>query len=78
VRRAYAELEAQGLLETRRGLGTFVATTQRSTQAELRRLVKRHVDALRSDLAGSEIDSDRVRELWLAEWERQSPTKEPR
>lgn len=75
VRKVYGELEAEGLLESRRGLGTFVAATQRSTQAELRRLVRRHVDALLHDLAGSELDADLVREQWLEEWDRRAPTK---
>lgn len=72
VRKAYQELEADGLLESRRGLGTFVAATARTAQAELRRLAKKHVEALLGDLAGSDVDHDAVRELWLEEWERRS------
>jgi GntR family transcriptional regulator len=70
VRKAYAELEADGLLETRRGLGTFAAATARSAQAELRRVVRRHVEALLGDLAGGDVDRGAVRELWLEEWDR--------
>lgn len=68
VRKAYAELEAEGVLESRRGLGTFVAATARSGAAELRRLVREHVDALLGALAGSDVDREQVRELWLDEW----------
>ena len=70
VRKAFAELEAEGLLETRRGLGTFVAPQQRSGRTELRRVVKEHVEGLLNDLAGTEVDHDLVRGLWLEEWER--------
>ncbi len=74
VRKAYLELEAEGLLESRRGLGTFVAATSRAGPAELRRVVRRHVEALLGDLAGGELDHDAVRELWLEEWERRAAT----
>lgn len=72
VRKAYQELEAEGLLESRRGLGTYVAASTRAAQAELRRLVRRHVDALLGDLAGSDVDPDAVRGLWLEEWQRRA------
>ncbi len=74
VRKVYLELEQAGLLESRRGLGTFVAATSRTAQAELRRLVRQHVEALLTDLAGSEIDHGAVRELWLEEWDRRANT----
>jgi DNA-binding transcriptional regulator YhcF (GntR family) len=75
VRKVYGELEAEGLLESRRGLGTFVVASQRSSAAELRRVVRRHVEALLQDLAGGTLDADAVREAWLEEWERQLPAK---
>lgn len=75
VRKVYGDLEAEGLLESRRGLGTFVAAAQRATQTELRRLVREHVDSLLHDLAGGEIDADTLRELWLEEWDRRAPAR---
>jgi GntR family transcriptional regulator len=50
VARVYAELERAGVLETRRGVGTFVAATQppvgqrRGREPELRALVQRCLD----------------------------------
>src|SRR6266576_3161160 len=50
VARVYAELERAGVLETRRGVGTFVAATQpavsprRGRDTELRALVQRFLD----------------------------------
>ena len=50
VARVYAELERAGVLETQRGVGTFVASTQpaatqrRGRDPELRALVQRFVD----------------------------------
>jgi GntR family transcriptional regulator len=71
VRKAYAELEREGLLETRRGLGTFVAARVSKLGAdELRGLVAEHVGRLREDLAGSEIPGEQVEELLVEEWRR--------
>jgi GntR family transcriptional regulator len=50
VARVYLDLERAGVLETRRGVGTFVATAQppagpkRGREAELRALVRRALD----------------------------------
>src|SRR5215510_4937510 len=50
VARVYAELERAGVLETRRGVGTFVAVSQpavaqrRGREPELRALVQRFAD----------------------------------
>jgi GntR family transcriptional regulator len=50
VARVYADLERAGLLETRRGVGTFVSQTQppaeprRGREAELRAVVRRCLD----------------------------------
>ena len=50
VARVYAELERAGVLETRRGVGTFVAAEQppvaqrRGREPELRALVQRFLD----------------------------------
>jgi len=67
VRKAYGELEAAGLLEFRRGLGTFVSATRQSRTTELRRLVRSHVEALASDLAGVEITAAELEALVLDE-----------
>jgi GntR family transcriptional regulator len=72
VRKAFADLEAEGVLETRRGLGTFVAATQRAGRTELKRVVREQVDGLLGQLAGGEVDHDEVRTLWLEEWERRT------
>ena len=50
VARVYADLERSGVLETRRGVGTFVAASQpavaqrRGREPELRALVQRFMD----------------------------------
>lgn len=72
VRKAFADLEAEGVLETRRGLGTFVAAAQRAGRAELKRVVRENVDSLLGHLAGGDVEHDEVRELWLVEWERRT------
>lgn len=70
VRKAFADLEAEGLVEYRRGLGTFVAAAQRAPRTELRRVVREDVERLLGELAGGDVDHEVVRELWLEEWER--------
>lgn len=75
VRKAYLELEGEGVLETRRGLGTFVAAAAPSGASELRRRVRQHVDALLAELAGGDVDPEVVRALWLEEWEKRSDGK---
>lgn len=70
VRKAFQDLEATGLLETRRGLGTFVAASEPAVADELRGLIQRHVQSLLDELAGSPIEPDQLRELWLEEWDR--------
>jgi len=50
VARVYADLERAGVLETRRGVGTFVATAQpalgskRGRENELKAIVRRAID----------------------------------
>lgn len=50
VARVYADLERQGVLETRRGVGTFVAAAQpalgsrRGRESELKAIVRRAID----------------------------------
>ena len=64
VRKAYGELESEGLLRVERGRGTTVAAAARSMRAaDLRQLVRRHVSRLAEDLAGADVDVDRVRTL---------------
>jgi len=59
VRKAYGELEADGVLEFQRGRGTFVSATARRLRAnDLQKLVREHVQRLVEDLAGGEVDYD--------------------
>jgi GntR family transcriptional regulator len=61
VRRAYQDLEREGLLFRERGVGTFVVErTARLDQADLRRLVRAHLERLAGDLAGSEIALEEI------------------
>ncbi|HLQ38190.1 MAG TPA: GntR family transcriptional regulator [Planctomycetota bacterium] len=76
VRKAYGDLEAEGVLEFRRGLGTFVTAARQARAAELRRLVRSHLEALVEDLAGVAIDSDALAELVRAELERLTASPE--
>ncbi len=77
VRKAYGELEGEGLLEFRRGLGTFVTATRQARAAEIRKLVRRHVEALLRDLAGVGIDAGELEAVLLEEFSRHSPQKQP-
>ena len=63
VRKAYGALEVEGVLEFRRGVGTFVAAVRPLRGAELKRLVKSHVMALAEELAGLDIDASEVATL---------------
>jgi GntR family transcriptional regulator len=64
VRKAYGELEADGVLEFQRGRGTFVsAAARRLPPDELRRVVREHVQRLVEDLAGGDADAESVVEL---------------
>jgi GntR family transcriptional regulator len=60
VARVYAELERSGVLETRRGVGTFVSHTQpvvasrKARDAELRAVVRRALDEAAAQGFGAE------------------------
>lgn len=57
VRKAYGDLEAEGLLACEQGRGTFVTDAARAlSSAELRALVRAHVERLAEDLAGAGVD----------------------
>jgi GntR family transcriptional regulator len=75
VRKAYGELEGEGLLEFRRGLGTFVGAGQKARMTELRRLVREHVQALLRDLAGVDLDPAELEELVHGELARLLPQR---
>ncbi len=75
VRKAFADLEAEGVLETRRGLGTFVAAAHRAGRTELRRVVREHLEALLGELAGGDVTPEEVKELWLEEWQRRAAAR---
>jgi GntR family transcriptional regulator len=64
VRKAYGDLEREGLLRRERGVGTFVVDeTARFDPAELRRLVRAHLYRLAEDLAGVEVNPEALRAL---------------
>lgn len=68
VRKAYADLEAEGVVRFERGRGTFVPDQVRPLDAAaLRRLVRDHVDRLAADLAGSGVSLTQLEDLVLAE-----------
>ena len=71
VRRAYADLESEGLLVTRHGVGTFVTEKARLlSPAEFRALVRAHLERRAEDLAGSGVDGERAEGILLEEWRR--------
>ena len=64
VRGAYGELESEGLLVCEQGRGTFVAAGARAlTSADLRRLVRAHVERLAEDIANAQVDPDTLAAL---------------
>ena len=76
VRKAYGELEADGVLEFQRGRGTFVsADARRLGRGEVRKVVREHVQRLVEDLAGSDVDDDALADAVLAELRK--ATKQP-
>ncbi len=71
VRKAYGDLEAEGLLRCEQGRGTFVAEGAGPlTRGGLREVVRRHVERLAEDLAGSGLDPDLVEGLAAEELRR--------
>ena len=76
VRKAYGELEADGVLEFQRGRGTFVSSTaKRLRSADLRLVVREHVQRLVEDLAGGDVELGSLAQL-VAE-ELQKAIKQP-
>ena len=68
VRKAYGELEADGVLEFQRGLGTFVSQTAKRLRAsDLQKVVRQHVQRLVEDLAGGDVAFDALAEAVVAE-----------
>jgi len=64
VRKAYGDLEAEGLLRCERGRGTFVAEEAGTfSRADLREVVRRHAERMVEDLAGAGVDPDLVEGL---------------
>ncbi|MBI4584522.1 MAG: GntR family transcriptional regulator [Planctomycetes bacterium] len=64
VRKAYGDLEREGLLCFERGKGTFVAANARKMNPDdLRRLVRAHVERLAGDLAGVDFPPEKIVEL---------------
>lgn len=73
VRKAYRELQADGILEFRRGIGTYVKERRRPRAAELRSLVRTHLTMLVEDTAGLAMDEDQLTRLVLQELEKILP-----
>lgn len=64
VRKAYGELERDGVLRSARGRGTFVADDVRELGAtELRAQVRAHLTRMMEDLAGAEVGPERLAAL---------------
>ena len=71
VRKAYGDLEHEGVVNFRRGLGTFVRDDAPSLDARaLKKLIRNHVDRLVEDLAGTEISREKLVELFARELDR--------
>ncbi len=71
VRKAFGDLEREGVLSIERGRGTFVAAqTLGFRKAELRAYVRRHIKTLLGDLAGSSTSWEDVEAMWREEWRR--------
>jgi DNA-binding transcriptional regulator YhcF (GntR family) len=71
VRKAYADLAAEGLLEVGQGRGTFVTASGDGLRArELRALVREHVRRLAEDLAGSGVPEPEVESIVVEELRR--------
>ena len=70
VRKAYQELERDGLLVVERGRGTRVGDARPLRAADVREVVRGHVLRLLEDLAGAGIDEERLAALLDAELRR--------
>ncbi len=70
VRKAYGDLQSEGLLEFHRGKGTFVSEGVRRLSAQdLRGLIRGHVRRLLEDLAGTGTELETLLETVRAEIE---------
>jgi len=68
VRKAYGELEQEGLLVFERGRGTFVSiATRRLSRADLLGHVHRHISRILEGLAGLDLAPKEIRALVIAE-----------
>ena len=64
VRKAFADLQREGILKFERGKGTYVADEiERLDSSELRRVVRAHVERLAEDLAGHEVSPEDLEAL---------------
>jgi GntR family transcriptional regulator len=71
VRRAYGDLEAEGLLRCEQGRGTFVAdATGAITRGDLREAIRGHLERLAEDLAGADLDGALLEDLVVRELRR--------
>jgi DNA-binding GntR family transcriptional regulator len=63
VRKAFGDLETEGILTCEQGRGTFVSASVRLDPKSLRSLVSQHCARLAEDLAGSGVDPEVVATL---------------
>jgi len=78
VRKAYGDLEAEGLLVCEQGRGTFVSDAARSLSAgDLRALVRGHVERLAEDLAGAGVDAAALERIVAEELTRALGARRP-
>jgi GntR family transcriptional regulator len=64
VRKAYGDLERQGLVRSDRGKGTFVAPEVETLgPRRIRRVVREHIERLAEDLAGAEVPLEDLKEI---------------
>lgn len=71
VRKAYGDLEAEGLLRCEQGRGTFVSEEAGPlTRGDLRDAVRASVERLAEDLAGSDLDGALLEDLVVRELRR--------
>jgi GntR family transcriptional regulator len=67
VVKAYAELEHEGVLELRQGLGAFICATARSSDKDRVQQAKRRIRRLLADLREAGLLDNEIRRIFEAE-----------
>lgn len=71
IRKAYGELEREGIFESARGRGTFVAEDLGEfSDSDVQTVVREHLERLLEDLAGVDLPAKRVHEIVTKELDR--------